>query len=102
MALAWNAGWGKPLRGSNPLSSAKCSDGPAALTPAPLRRYLLFMSWLRRKNADSMDPQYLLGQAEAAAAYREAAQDVASKMRDLPPVEAALELFSRSAGSAAR
>ena len=22
MALAWNAGWGKPLRGSNPLSSA--------------------------------------------------------------------------------
>ncbi|MDA0162869.1 glycosyltransferase [Solirubrobacter ginsenosidimutans] len=34
--------------------------------------------------------------------YREAAERVADTMRSLPPVEAALELFSRSAGSAAR
>jgi UDP:flavonoid glycosyltransferase YjiC (YdhE family) len=36
------------------------------------------------------------------AAYREAAEDVACEIRTLPPVEAALEVFSRSAGSTAR
>jgi UDP:flavonoid glycosyltransferase YjiC (YdhE family) len=36
------------------------------------------------------------------ASYRDAAVGVASEIRALPPVEAALELFSRSAGSAAR
>jgi UDP:flavonoid glycosyltransferase YjiC (YdhE family) len=35
-------------------------------------------------------------------AYRDAAESVASEIRAMPPVEAALELFSRSAGSAAR
>jgi UDP:flavonoid glycosyltransferase YjiC (YdhE family) len=35
-------------------------------------------------------------------AYRDAAEGVASEIRALPPVEAALEVFSRSAGSAVR
>ena len=34
--------------------------------------------------------------------YREAAEGVAETMRALPPVESALELFSRTAGSAVR
>ena len=39
MALAWNAGWGKPLRGSNPLSSAliRKRDGPIRSVPPPPR-----------------------------------------------------------------
>jgi UDP:flavonoid glycosyltransferase YjiC (YdhE family) len=36
------------------------------------------------------------------ASYRAAAEGVAETMRALPPVEAALELFSRTAGSAVR
>ena len=34
--------------------------------------------------------------------YRDAAERIASEIRALPPVEDAVELFSRSVGSAAR
>ena len=36
MALAWKAGWGKPLRGSNPLSSAPWAQAASKYLLAPI------------------------------------------------------------------
>ena len=36
MALAWKAGWGKPLRGSNPLSSAPWAQAAGKYLLAPI------------------------------------------------------------------